>query len=554
MSGDMPRRPGPRPRHDPQWGLPPTVRILIVCDDDFSYSPDQKFGLTELIGALQSPGVFVNFSITKAHRETSVYSAEADIQEFRFDNPDHFSASKFEEIWFFGLRRSNETVSLMSPAELRIVSQFMDGGGGVFATGDHEDLGAPLCGQIPRVRSMRKWKFNQAQIQDGYENYDPSSGDGPPVLGPFRHDTLLSGHDPTFTFDDQSDDLAATIIPKIYGMGNRYFQVKYPHPLLCGPRGVIDVLPDHMHEGECIVPDDLGQSTSFDGYNSVEYPSAGGFQPVPDVVAKGIVSAHETDNTAIGSVQDVTSNAKEFGCIGAYDGHSAQVGRVVVQSTFHHFVNINTNGTGSDSSDLVKQEGFYASEEGLDQYERIQAYWRNIAIWLAPTAKSSMMFYTALWAARWDSQVRMLTPGLVQRRNHWKNMVTYGSAVHSVMKRFWSSCVVFDWVFAQDNPLAKFKWWLLLTLPDPPPWERLNVTLPELVTGMLGEMMMRLVAAAPAPDTKLRDSLGDFMPAIVSQSYRAALRTATRDSVEKAQATAKFLGSLATRDLDDEDG
>ena len=33
----------------------------------------------------------------------------------------------------------------------------MENGGGFFATGDHANLGSPLCGLIPRVRSMRRW-------------------------------------------------------------------------------------------------------------------------------------------------------------------------------------------------------------------------------------------------------------------------------------------------------------------------------------------------------------------------------------------------------------
>jgi hypothetical protein len=513
----------------------------MVCDDDFSYSAQHKFGLTELIAALESPGIFVSFAITKAHRENTAYAADADIAGFQFTNPSHFDPANFQEIWFFGLRHESETISTLGPAELRIVSEFMDAGGGVFATGDHEDLGAALCRQIPRVRSMRKWSFDYGVE---YDDYDPASGTGPPVYGEWRHDTLMEGVTPTFTFDDQSDDLAAAIIPKYYGIGNKYLHFKYPHPLLCGPRGVISVLPDHMHEGECIVPADLGQSTSFDGYTSVEYPTVNSVQPVPDVVARGIVTAHETDNTAIQGIQDVTANAQEFGCIGAYDGHLANVGRVVVDSTFHHFVNINVDGTGSDSPDPVKQQGFYASAAGLEQFHDIQAYWKNIAIWLAPAASASAMFFTAMWAARWDSQIRMVTPGLARRPDNWRNMVSYGTAVHSVMKRFWSPCTVMDWVFAEENPLAKYKWWLLLTLPDPPPWERFTLNLQELVLGMLGHMMVEIVTLSPQADERTREAVRRQMPSIVKKGHESALKSAGRDSEQKAAATKRFLDSV----------
>jgi len=95
MSGDSPHRPGPRPRRDPNWPSSPIVRILIVCDDEFSYATDERFGLTELIGALEAPSLFVSFALTKAHRETSPYSEQADVQSFRFDNAEHFNASGF---------------------------------------------------------------------------------------------------------------------------------------------------------------------------------------------------------------------------------------------------------------------------------------------------------------------------------------------------------------------------------------------------------------------------------------------------------------------------
>ena len=543
MAGDPPR-PGPRPRPDHNFPKPPVVRVLIVCDDEFSYSAAHKFGLTELIDALHAPSFFVNFAITKAHRENTSYAADADIKNFKFTTSSHFNPANFDEIWFFGLRHESETISKMNDQELRIVSEFMDNGGGVFATGDHEDLGASLCGRIPRVRSMRKWTFDYNAVADGYELYDPSSGDGPPVYGAHRHDTLIAGHNTGFTFDDQSDDLAAPIIPTIYGFGNQYLSYRYPHPVLCGPRGVIAILPDHMHEGHCLVPTNPGLSTTFDGYTSVEYPTLNSFQVLPDVIAKGVVTAHETDNAGVGGIQDVPAIAAQFGCIGAYDGQAASVGRVVVDSTFHHFVNINVNGTGSDSSDPIKQQGFYASSVGLQQFEQIQAYWRNIAIWLAPGPSADAMFYAALWVARWDSQIRMITAGLTQRPDNWRNMVAYGTAVHGVMKRFWSPCASLSWVFAQDNPLARFRWWLLLTLPDPPPWERLNIALPELVIGMLGHMMAGLVKAAPEPDAKFRDSLSERMPPIVKASYAAALRSAARDAEQKAAATKKFFDAV----------
>jgi hypothetical protein len=527
--------------------FPPTpvaLGVLIVTDDDGCFIEGEAFGMTELVAALEAPNDSTDITVTKAHREESKFAANADIKKFRFDNPTHFDHAKYDEVWFFGVRQGEETVSKLSEEELSIVTEFMESGGGVFATGDHESLGGPLCGQIPRVRSMRKWTYDYSVKPD---KFDPASGHSPPVEGLFRHDTLVAGHDAEFTFDDQSDDIAAPIHPKIYVSGGKYLKWSFPHPLLCSPLGVIEILPDHMHEGECVVPADLGKSTSFKGHISPEYPSLQGVQSVPDVVAKGVITAHPTYNPGFGvgvNGHDVPAVAKEFGCIGAYDGHPVEIGRVVVDSTFHHFFDININGAASKSADPVKQQGFYASLEGMEQYEAIKTYWRNIAVWLASSKLQAKLFYTALWAARWDSQIRMAAPNWTARRRTWKDATGIGAAVHSVMARFGWPCMTIDWVFAEENPLAKYKWWLVLTLPDPPPWEHLSVSLEEILRAMLGEVMIALVEAAPARDEGFSRSLEKRMPEIVRSAYGSALRMAVEDFRERTEETERFLGTL----------
>ena len=518
--------------------IPVTVRLLIVTDDNGCFIEGEAFGMTELVDALEAPGYALDVTVTKAHREEGAFSQNADIAKFRFDDPGHFDPGDYDEIWLFGVRQGAETISKLSKVELRIVTEFMEAGGGVFATGDHESLGGPLCGELPRVRSMRRWTYDYNVEPD---EFDPASGHGPPVEGLFRHDTLVAGHDAAFTFDDQSDDVAAAIDPKIYVSGGKYIKWKFPHPLLCSSAGVIDVLPDHMHEGECVVPADLDQSTSFDGHTSPEYPSVDGVQSVPDVIAQGIVTAHTTDTP--GFNVDPPAIAKEFGCIGAYDGHPVKIGRVVVDSTFHHFFNINITGAASMSSDPVKLQGFYASPEGLAQYAAIKAYWRNIAAWLAPEALNAKMFYTALWNARWDSQIRMAAPNWTARKRTWKNVTNIGAAVYAVMGRVGSPCTTIDWVFAQDNPLAKYKWWLVLTLPDPP-WERLAISMEEILAATLGEAMLELVAAAPTREQGFPRTLEKRMPELVKSAYDSALRMAVEDFHERTEMTERFLGSL----------
>lgn len=523
------------------------VRILLLTDDDGSFNVDDKFGLTALVSALEGTGgVFARFKVTKAHRAKATASytepANADIQEFRFDNPAHFDPAVYDEVWLVGILEGVSGQGL-SNAELRVLSQFMDGGGGVFATGDHQDLGGSLCGKIPRVRSMRHWTYDYSQ---GYEDYDPASDDGPPVYGSFRHDTLVAGHDTAYTFDDQSDDIPAKIHPKMYGVKNRYFSWQYPHPLLCGPHGVINVLPDHMHEGECVVPKNLGQTFTFDGYTGTEYPSGSQGQVVPDVIARGEVFAHTTDNTGIGGIVDVASRPTSFGCIGAYDGHAVNVGRVVVDSTFHHFVNINVIASGANSPDPVKQVGFAASAQGQVHYEQIRAYWRNIAIWLARPQTQFRMFSRTLWAARWDSQLRMVSPGLARRKLSWDDLLMYGGSVRAAMARFATPCLAVDWYFAWDNPLARYKWWLILTLPDPPPYDlgQVFINPEEYITVAYASLMAELVKATPDREPRFRDQLDERLPGVVRRGLAMAARAAAPHYAERVRQTERMLADI----------
>ncbi|NJK69436.1 MAG: hypothetical protein HC941_25525 [Microcoleus sp. SU_5_3] len=122
------------------FSLPPTViRILILGDKNEQFTIDfgeGDIGLSELIKALETNsvnlGLYVNFKITKVHRSTGTNS---DKMNFRFDVPTHFNPKDYDEIWFFGMSRFKSPLSL-GKEELKIISQFMDNGGGVFATGD----------------------------------------------------------------------------------------------------------------------------------------------------------------------------------------------------------------------------------------------------------------------------------------------------------------------------------------------------------------------------------------------------------------------------------
>ena len=376
------------------------VNVLVVLDGltnirTASFGPgdpnDGFFGLSEFIRVLNAV-VFPPYHVTKAHRDIDPNGA-ADIQNFKFDAVD---LSAFDEIWLFGVAASGGTNNSMTDSELAALTKFMNGGGGVFATGDHEDLGVELCGRVPRVRSMRKWYF-------------PAAGPlgepvAPPAIGSDRVETTQRRPGDTVTFfDDQSDDIPQPLTLRWYPNTSLFTLMVHPHPLMCGLKGAIRVAPDHMHEGEVITPWDLTATLTFNGQNFVEYPAdSSGSQWPPEIVAWGRVIGEANVSTEGVHIGDPNiANPRTFGVVGAYDGHRVGVGRVAVDSTWHHFFNINL--IGDPVAPFPKNIGFNASTQGQAALSEIENYYRNVALWLIRPGKLWWIYPAVIYAA-WRAQ------------------------------------------------------------------------------------------------------------------------------------------------------
>jgi hypothetical protein len=120
------------------------------------------------------------------------------------------------------------------------------------------------------------------------------------------------------------------------------------------------------------------------------------------VIAWADVSAAHTDWDA--DPNKGPANPKRFPVIGAYDGHLAGVGRVVVDATWHHWFDTNLIGCSVDLIDSEpmdatnpKTKGFRVSNQGLQALARIQNYYRNVAIWLGPVDRKHCMWWKVLW-------------------------------------------------------------------------------------------------------------------------------------------------------------
>lgn len=354
------------------------LSILIVTDASGSFDKIASFGLGHFLSvfardpansAIDNPASYVNFTVETAHRG----GAAADFTNFKFDAHD---LGQYDQIWLFGVARLS---TALSQPELRALTTFMDEGGGVFATGDHEDLGVDLCGSVPRVRCMRRWFFNTTD-PFGSPAAPPQTGGG----GALNHNTITdnpaTGTNEKLGTSFQSDNYPQNIHPRYRRVftGSIFRRRVFPHPILCGPNGVIKVLPDHMHEGKCDIYQDFGRTLTFDGTSFVEFPNRTGssVQQRPQVIADNI---NQIDNAT-------------FESISVYDGHATEkAGRVVCDATWHHFFNINL--VGFEASRARVRAGTATAEDIRSDadYVNIRAYFRNIAYWLSRRTDQACM-------------------------------------------------------------------------------------------------------------------------------------------------------------------
>ncbi len=398
------------------------IKVLVVADgpfpntpssnspipyDGISFAPSQNpldttFTISEFLWLIQNNNS-ISISVDTAHRRNDT---NAKFPNFNFQTTIS-DLSQYDVIWLFGYEGYNDgqtpnqypagQESAITGPEVQAIQQFMDGngGGGVFATGDHAGLGSYLCGQIPRVSSMRKWfgRSGDVPVSEGYPtqavNYAgmpvstvnwAASGNTPPPNGTARADTLqkntyvhvgveaaYNDTDTMFYFDDQSDNIPMMLDfpqPMSGAPGG------VPHPILQGRNGPINRFPDHMHEGEVVTPLNLQNPLTINGASyQPEYPTNNnGFTPAPSIIATtttntssvsnvghsvtvastGEIIAGTGDASFLGSpceqffTGDMTASlSTTIGVLCAYDGRGVNVGRIVTDSSFHHYLDLN---------------------------------------------------------------------------------------------------------------------------------------------------------------------------------------------------------------------
>ena len=371
------------------------TKVLIVLDGDYrfvTHIPNAKdFTYTVLVDALTGAG----FDVTKAHRQND---PDADIPGFDFATS--LNLLDFDVIWLLGHDGRNDfgseddsELGLGAPgeaAQLAAIARFMDAGGGVFATGDHDSIGSEMCGHIPRVRAMRSWYGegdDTSPIPDFPRNF-PSMHFG-------RADTTqrnversdYGGDDKLVWFENQSDSVPQPLAPT----------TTPAHPILRFEGEDITVFPDHMHEGLVHgFEDSYSYDLSIDigGDVFTEFPTIDGAQQKPEIIAMGqSLDVHQKWAASNTDMDIVDAEARPIGLLSVYEGRNAGVGRIVAGSTFHHYIDINLTGDSDIISpeqknragaDAVKGKGFaFETDEAAAAFARIKAVFVNITAWLA---------------------------------------------------------------------------------------------------------------------------------------------------------------------------
>jgi hypothetical protein len=433
------------------------VKILIVVDDEISLTPSPgAFGIGRVVQLIRATSTAcMTFTVDLARRSALPAATNANptptqpkYTGFRFDQNNANGkpiVNDYHEIWCFGFKPdnsggpdgniSNPAAFPIEDAELKVLTTWMnEKKGGIFATGDHDYLGASMCGRIPRVGTMRKWTNAQGV---------------PTIGGTGRIDTNrpandaqadIDGNPPVpemMGFDNQSDEFPQPIEWVAWStiQISPYFRRKSPHPVLCHPtHGPINVMPDHPHEGLCFdtkvdpvtgVPEiKLDGEYNFAGYTGKEYPEVAGVRPTPRVIAYGKTLPDPPYNHEKGD-----SPEKRFPMISIYDGHRIGVGRVAVDSTWHHWMDINLTGL----------------EAAADQtnWEKISRYFINLAVWLSPRQVSRFCLMRVIFQSQFEyfgfQEVSpVLSPFEIGRAFRWRYKNIFGPC--------WTTQLVLDWV------------------------------------------------------------------------------------------------------------
>lgn len=429
---------------------PAKIKIALYAEGTVAFNGGSFQGLQHVIAALKAdPWPWVTFEPVLIHRGPD---PSADQQNKRLDQID---LSTFDELWLFGFSEGN----LLTSGEVTAVNAFMDAGGGVLHTGDHASLGQGIAGSLKRAGEMRRYPAPQA------------------IPGVWNN-TLRPGPDGLYDFADQSDDTPQQIDLTRYWDWTYHpiFQRRwFPHPVLCGSNGPIYIFPDHQHEGEAIAPA---------VYPTAVWPSKHGYQPKVEVIAKGTI---ESPDAGI---------HRNIGLVSVYNGHTADVGRIVADSTWHHWFDINLGGFSTGN------------------LKTIERYFLNVAAWLAPAAKQNDMRNGVFAITLRRDPLVMLDPTIL---SPW----VLGGLARDALGQFAPQCLVRQWILDLIPILVQVKIPPIID-PDPPPFDPQRPVLP-LPFPLHDLLLASVIRPLIEQQKEITDVVTELKPELVDRAFASAL-------------------------------
>lgn len=233
----------------------------------------------------------------------------------------NLSRDSFDELWLFAL----DVGGGLSAKDQEGINRFHSEGGGILTTRDHQDMGISMSG-------LKVGNFHYFQTKQ----QDPDSS------------------------RCCRDDIYTTTIswPNYHSGSNGDYQVIKPmkpiHDLLKNPHsptGVIQYFPAHPHEGAVGVPPNATNARA---------------------IALGTSKVSKRDFNLVVVDEGTTDEA----------GNA--VGRVVAQSTFHHFVDYNWD-TEAGCPGFVEEPPSDGMKKEPQAINDIKTYVKNVALWLHPS-------------------------------------------------------------------------------------------------------------------------------------------------------------------------
>jgi hypothetical protein len=566
-------------------------RILVVTDGALSYlSSNQSpfgriFGLSRFIEAIaDDPSAHLTPSLTLAHRNNAHPSSVSIAgTNYSVDRPFSFvdaatpvTLANYDQLWLFGNLQEPFPIS---DAEVQVIANFMNAGGGVFATGDHADIGAGMCARLPRIRHMRNWK---AAGSGGV----PMGGEELP-LALERIDTVWNSGGTRFQFNDQADNIPQRIFPNyaVAGDGKGSWSATI-HPVLRLPGAPLsrsnpaiplpgqggeawsqefsndmDVLPDHPHESECLEVSATEHSAALNGtydlagMNFPEFPNnASGAGRVGSQIVAFAVSG---GRTVWNDLWKPPVKPRMFGAIAAFDGHlgnaldgaGTRPGRIVVDSTWHHFVNVNLDGDGTPTSGrqgLGTWSGTLFTPSA--DLRKIYKYYQNMVDWLQPLHAvwcDTVIIFDDL-RERFASFEELMAVGNLES---FEDYTIYGKTIAAAIDSLHGPGTAMDLVGSAMRASDQEH---LALLVDPQRLAQAGIGLVDItgyVLGRIGDMVLKKtsdLSAAPQDEEdgrfeKLYGELEHEMKRMVPELAREALKVQVERVGERAEKSRELL-------------